>query len=270
MPGYRLVRPFTRPAQSIGNLDAEIAASVVASASDIALALDPDGVITDVSFEADLHAGVDFHAWVGLPWEETVLADSRHKVRELLGKAVQGTPTVWREVNHPLPSGDSLLLRYSAFQAKPERFVIALGQSLKPVAELHSKLLAALSAQEAELARLQRTELRYRLLFELSSEPTIFLDAATGRILEANSAAWTLLGGAWIRDSMPVLNLFSKRDAEAIQTLVASVCQEGGSRVAKLRLRRNEKEVLVSLSYFQHAASASVIIRIVELSGLPR
>ena len=49
------VKAFRTPKESLGDLKAEVAAMLVAAASDIALAIDGDGTIQDAAFQrADL------------------------------------------------------------------------------------------------------------------------------------------------------------------------------------------------------------------------
>ena len=46
---------------------------------------------------------------------------------------------------------------------------------------------------EQEYARLRHTETRYRLLFQMSSEPVMIVNAANSRVDEANPASARLL-----------------------------------------------------------------------------
>ena len=105
------------PRTLVGDLDAATAQRVVAAASDVALLLDPHGVIQDVVVgrdDLDLTLVAD---WVGQPWAETVTVESRAKVEALL-KDAAGPPR-WRQINHPQPSGSDWPVLYSTVQISP-------------------------------------------------------------------------------------------------------------------------------------------------------
>ena len=63
------MKPFHDPEDSIGNLDAATAATLVATSADVALVLDRDGVIQDMSVQAsDLSLELEGYrplAWPG-------------------------------------------------------------------------------------------------------------------------------------------------------------------------------------------------------------
>ncbi len=67
--GDDLVKRFAAPGTSLGSLDAEAAATVIAAASDVALVLDREGVIRDVAFGSDELSREDYGAWLGQPLE---------------------------------------------------------------------------------------------------------------------------------------------------------------------------------------------------------
>jgi transcriptional regulator PpsR len=268
MPKYRHVRPFTTPAQSVGNLDAEAVANLIASAADVALLMDTQGVIKDVSCGTEYFAGLCAGSWLDRPWVETVMPDSRHKVLELLGAAASGSPgspTRWREINHEAPSGGQLPFRYSALRTKNHGNVIALGQSLKSVAELEARLVDALHSNEADYARIRRTELRYRLMFQIASEATLIVEATSGRVVEANGAAWAILGSEVEKKDRAAHDFFSSEDTALIGKILSSVAAGEGPRVARAHLTETGIEVFVSASSFLQNATAYVLLRLLRV-----
>ena len=96
---------FSNPDEALSHLDAEHAGALIASAADVALVMDRDGVILDTAFsEADLSnkIGAD---WIGRRWVTTVSPDSRQKIEEMLGAATPTALARWRQVNHPTGHG---------------------------------------------------------------------------------------------------------------------------------------------------------------------
>ena len=58
---------FRFPRESVGDLDADMAATLIAAMSDIALVVDTDGVIRDLAFGSDDWSVEWYGKWLGLP-----------------------------------------------------------------------------------------------------------------------------------------------------------------------------------------------------------
>ena len=76
----------------------------------------------------------------------------------------------------------------------PTSACVAVGRDLRALAALQQRLAEAQQAMEREYARIRNAEKRYRLLFQLSAEPVLIVDAGNQRVLEANPAAVALFG----------------------------------------------------------------------------
>ena len=114
-------------------------------------------------------------------------------------------------------------VRYCAIRFGGERHILAVGRDLRAMADLQLRLAEAQQAMEREYARIRNAEKRYRLLFQLSSEPVLVVDSASQRVLEANPAAANLLG----LDPKKVggqafAELFESRSRQAAQSFVAA------------------------------------------------
>ncbi|NJL08611.1 MAG: PAS domain-containing protein [Methylacidiphilales bacterium] len=158
------VSRFKTPEKSLGGLDTLGAAKLIAAAADIALIIDRDGVIEDVSFGSeDLHKE-GYGQWLGQKWIDTVTLESRPKVEQLLKEAATGANPRWREISHPAPRGTNLLVRYSTVRLGDDGRVVAIGRDLRTIASLQQRLVAAQQSMEREYARLRHAETRYRLL----------------------------------------------------------------------------------------------------------
>ena len=71
---------FRTPKRTLGDLNADSAAKLIAAAADIALIVDGKGIIRDVAFGSEELANEGFAKWVGEPWIETVTIEkSRQK-----------------------------------------------------------------------------------------------------------------------------------------------------------------------------------------------
>ncbi len=212
--------PFRAPAAALRGLDPDLAARVIAASGDVALVLDGDGVIRDLSLGSDDLAIDGIEAWRDRRWVDTVSVDSRTKVEEMLRDAPLGPPR-WRQVNHPLGGGD-VPIRYLALDAARDGRVIAIGRDMRAAAALQQRLLAAQQSMERDYVRLRQAETRYRLLFDESAEAVVIVETATRRITEANPAARALAGDERL-SGQPLVALFDDASRDAALTLLGAV-----------------------------------------------
>lgn len=171
------------------------AANLIAAASDVAVIIDGEGVIRDVAFnKEDLSLELDAHGrWLGSRLAEIVTSETAAKAKELLQDAVNKKFSMWRQVNHPSPGGVDIPVLYSAVNiGRDDRFVV-VGRDLRPLAAIQQRLVNAQQSMERDYIRLRHAETRYRLLFQVSSEAVMIVDASNNAILEINTAALALL-----------------------------------------------------------------------------
>ncbi len=188
------VEPFRAPKRHLSDIDAESAARLLTAAADIALVVDNKGVIRDVALGSEDLLRDGCANWIGQRWIDTVADDSRNKIEELLRDASTTTTQPWRQVNHPVSRGGEVPIRYSAVQLTQGGKVVAIGRDLRALAAMQQRLVETQQTMEREYARLRHAETRYRLLFQISSEAVLIVDAASNRIVESNPAASKLLG----------------------------------------------------------------------------
>ena len=185
---------FKSPKELLGDLGALPAANLIAAATDVAVIVDGQGVIRDVAFnKEELSLELDAQGrWMGSKLSETVTSETRGKVGELLHEAAIRKASSWRQVNHPSAGGEDIPVLYSAINiGREDRFVV-VGRDLRPLAAMQQRLINAQQSMERDYAKLRHAETRYRLLFQVSSEAVMIVDAASSMIVDANPAALAL------------------------------------------------------------------------------
>ncbi|TXI19817.1 MAG: transcriptional regulator PpsR [Roseateles sp.] len=215
---------FQAPERHFQTPSAELLAGVVAAAADLALIVDGQGVIRDVSLGGGHAAELgELRQWVGRRWAETVMIENRGKVAEMLASAEQGVSGAAarpeRQVTHALSGGMDLPVSYRVLSLGAQGGVLALGRDLREVAAVQQRLVDAQQSMERDYLRLRHTEARYRLLFEAVDEAVLVLDANSLVVFEHNGAALRLLGEAGKRmvgrSFMELLAEDSQADAQA-------------------------------------------------------
>ena len=255
---------FRAPKRTLGDLDAESAAQLIAAAADIALIIDAKGVIRDVALGSEELGQEDYsEAWVGQRWIDTVTVESRPKIEALLRDAADKAPLRCRQVNHPIKKGAVLPVRYSALQIGATGRVVAVGRDLRPVAALQQRLVDAQQSMEREYSRLRHAETRYRLLFQIAAQPVLIIDSNSLKVVEANPAAGKLLNKTTKRLSgRAFLDLFDAEGAKTIQAHLAQVRATGRSDEVTARLNEGKQEMLVGASLFRQDSSSHFLVRL--------
>ncbi len=253
---------FRAPKRTLGNLDAEVAAQLIAAAADIALIVDSKGVIRDVAVGGEEIDPDACEAWIGRRWIDTVTVESRPKIEELIRDAEEAARLRWRQVNHPSKNGADLPIRYAALKINNGR-IVAVGRDLRPVAALQQRLVDAQQSMEREYARLRHAETRYRLLFQIAAQPVLIVDANSLKLVEANPAASKLLNKPAKRlTGRAYLDLFDAESAKAIQAQLAQVRATGRADDLTARLNEGEQETLVGTSMFRQESASHYLVRL--------
>lgn len=256
------MKRFSAPKKSLGEIDTDAAAELLAATADITLVLDHEGVIRDVAAGSpELAAEIDGR-WVGQPWVSTVTVESRPKIESLLQDAAEGHPTRWRQVNHISDRSADLPVVYSAVKVGKKGRIVAVGRDLRAISVLQQRLVDAQQSVDREYARLRNAETRNRLLFQLATEAVLILDAATLRVVEANPAAMQLLGLNTRRlASRPFPDGLDEATTETVATMLANVRASGRNGEVRARLADGSRELLVSASVFREERSTLLLVR---------
>lgn len=247
---------------TLSDLAPDWAAKLITATSEVALVVDRDGVIRHVSFSGAEPPIEGADEWVGKPWVETVTADSRGKIDLLLKEAATTGTTRRRQVNHPARTGADIPVAYNAVRAE-NGAVIAVGRDLRTISMLQQRLVDTQQAMERDYWRLRHVETRYRLLFQLSTDAIIVVDADTMRIVDASGAAARLF-------DVPADKLVGKgfplgvaaEHVRAVDDLLATARTTGHATDVRLKLTEDRGEVLASASCFRQDNLTLLLVRL--------
>lgn len=168
---------------------ATVLASALASvATDIALVINNDGIIQNVS-TAHSELSKSAHAWVGQHWGDTVSQESRRKIEQMLDEAGAAGVTRKREVNLATETGTGLPMAYTAIRLGDDGPLIAVGRDLGAIAAIQQRFVQSQQDMEQTYWKKRQAESRYRLLFQVATDAVLVIDALTLNIVEANEAA---------------------------------------------------------------------------------
>ena len=251
------------PRGLLGPLDADVAERVAAAGGDVAMVIDRQGVIRALALSSDDLAREGAAAWLDQPWLDTVTVESRPKVDALLRDAGRNADPRWREINQVTKANRSLMVRFVALSAGRDGQVLAIGRDERATAALQQRLMDAQQALERDYAKLRDAEGRYRLLFRLSGEAVLVIDALARRIVEANPAAERLLGeGRAELVGEAFTGLFDPDSQEEAASLVAVAQSTARSQPAQMRLSSRGRPFLASASLFRQDRASYCLVRL--------
>ena len=272
------MKQFTAPLDHLGGVESAAFARLAAVSSDIALVIgdDDEGRILDMAVgSAELARELD-RSWIGKPWTEVVTSETRAKVKDLIkDAAATGTPR-WRQLNHSLGRIHDLPVLYTALRLGEKGPVMALGRSLQPLVTLQTQLVESQQAMDREYLRLRQQETRHRLLFQISDEAVVVIDAATQRVVDTNPAALELLDdGSRRLVGRPLDELLDAGSRSAVAAALSSVLATGRQQEVPVRLQTNAKsDYFLHLALFREGSTRLLLLRLLPAdrsgSAMPR
>ena len=256
---------FSALEKSIGPIDAIGAARLITAVSDVALVLDDKGVIQDLAFSNEELAAENRKHWLGQRWVDTVTVDSKAKVEMLLRDADTEASMKARELNHRMFNGLDLPIRYSAIQIGRSGLIVAVGRDMRIISRLQQRLMDAQRSMERDYLRLRNVETRYRILFQMSGEAILIVEASGLKIVDINPAAGLLLeatAGRLVGRS--ILDVFEGGSREDIGNLIEAARTAVRVEAARIVLP-DGRACLLSASLFRQDDAAHVLMRLVPI-----
>lgn len=257
---------FKAPQDSLAGLNVDAIGALLSTAADITLLLDGAGLILDLTFGNDALATELGDDWIGRHWRDTVTDDSAPKVAAMLA-APATEPKRWRQINQLLPTGDSMVVSYATHRLpgrgrSPER-LFAFGRDQRVNTALQQRLVEAQLSVERDYARFRQAELRYRQLFQMAGEAVLVVDAASGRVLEANPAAATMMGLPAEKLVGQVFPLgLAARSVKAVAGLLATARRTGRAQPVTAVLADSNVTVQVSATLLHQDQAHLLLVRL--------
>jgi transcriptional regulator PpsR len=166
----------------------KLASICAAIASDVALVVDAHGVIRSVSASGPAMAALS-EGWEGQVWSETVTAETRQKIEQVLEEASTVGHSRRREVNLRTAGGSDLAMNYAAIRLGDSDTFLVAGKDLTKTAAVQRKFLERQRELEQDYWRRRKLDTRYRLLFQAATDAVMVIDAGGFTIIDANEAS---------------------------------------------------------------------------------
>lgn len=241
----------------------ELAETFVSLASDIAVVIDPQGVVRNVSQGGAQPLAPRADEWIGHAWADTVTGDTRAKIEQLLQEAQSGVVARRREVNHTSLGGDDVPVAYTAIRLGEHGPILAVGRDLRAIASMQQRFLDAQRDLEKGYWQARRAESRYRLLFHAATDAVMLVDPHHLQILESNQAASRLFDLAPEQLlGRPVGFGFESRSRPAVDELLSSARASGRQAEIRARLAGKVTPVSVAATPFRTDDGMRLLVRV--------
>ncbi|MFN8650876.1 MAG: transcriptional regulator PpsR [Gemmatimonadales bacterium] len=258
-----LAKTFDAKVGAVNESTGHAVTSILTAASDIALVLDEAGVIRDVTLGQSDQPIEESRGWLGHGWADTVTPESRPKIQDMLREAAADGVSRRRQVNHLSATGNDIPIAYTTVRLKGEKQLVAIGRDLSSVSALQQRLVEAQQSLERDYWRMRHIETRYRLLFQVSSEAVLVVDAATQKVVEANPAAAVLFDSSAKKLVGRPFPFEMDRSAEgAVQDLLATVRAHGRGDDLTVRLGQSGQPCVLSISLVRQDTQSLFLVRV--------
>ena len=254
----------------LGNLTADTLTHLVSVASDIALLLNADGVVEDVSVRNPELLALGCQAWIGKPWADTATSESRSKIEAMLQSQNAPDALRWRQINYPSAQGTDVPVQIAVVRLDEGNRLLALGRDMNSVATLQRRLIETQQSIERDYLRLRHMEAKFRTLFDTSGEAVMVVDSANYRVLDANANAQL-----FARDSSKKLvgrdiyECFEASSRDDVQSLLRMAHATGRVEMCRARFLGASLDCTVSASVFRQEGGAQFLMRMLALDATP-
>lgn len=250
----------------LADVPGDALAQLMTAAADVVLILDRAGVIRDLAVGSDDLLASGCESWIGKAWSQTVTIESQPKIEALL--QTQGAATRdgvrWRQVNQLTGDGGDMPIAYSVapIDSADGGRSVAFGRDLRSQVVLQQRLVNAQQTMERDYWRLRQVETRYRLLFQMASEPVLIFEGSVDKLDEANPAAYELLGDAPRSNQWSLLDSLEPESVALAQEAMATLRAIGRCDPVVVRVTGRSTPVLLTATQFRQDSRAYLLVRL--------
>ncbi|MXQ09778.1 transcriptional regulator PpsR [Alphaproteobacteria bacterium GH1-50] len=249
---------------SIPLIGPDVLGDIIAKAADISVVISESGTVLSVLINPDHPSFGKLDGWEGRDIREFLTIESVPKLEAQLDRFMEerARPSAI-ELNHADDTNLEFPIRYSFHGIGPDGAILMLGRDLRPVAEMQRQLINAQMALEKDYETQREFDTRFRVLMEECREAFVFIAHASGRIVELNKTAASLLGGSVeeLQGSALAQEFDSRRKGELMSSLTTQAMSDGMAPV-EVVARRSRKTLGLSATAFRAAGERMLLCRL--------
>jgi transcriptional regulator PpsR len=241
----------------------DLIGAIIASASDLALVVSAEGIVTGVLANPQHRSFGSLLHWEGKALHAVLTGESIAKFEARLAELRAAGTTAAVELNHTDEMAFEFPIRYNLHLLQPDGSLLMLGRDLRPIAEMQQQLVKAQMSLERDYEAHREIDTRYRVLMETTRDAVLVVSMATGRIVDLNMVAAVLLGGS--RTDLigaAIAQEFEGRRRGEFLEAMASLALADSAAPLELQARRSHRRLLVVPTMFRAAGERLLMCRL--------
>ncbi len=254
----------------MSQLDTALLEKLVSGVADVAFLIDDNGQILNILAEPKETGGA-LSNWVSENVRSILTVESVAKFESRIEQfRDEGTARPF-ELNHSATVGSwSAPVLYSLHDIGSDGMTLMMGRDLAVVSELQNQLVEAQLVLERDHERQRDFETRFRVLMATVDHCIVLASVDTGRILDCNGPAASLLGKG--REELiegSLANEFLGRRSEELIEALTTAARSDTAREMQLNVRRTGADVIATPILFRAAGDRLVLLRL-EADATPK
>ncbi len=251
-------------------IEPDVVTEIISRIADLALIVTKEGQVMGIMASPNFMPKSSLEKWEGKSLNDGLTVESVSKFEDRLASFLEsGGAVLPVELNHAATDDYAEFpIRYSFHRIGSDGAILLLGRDLRPIAEMQQQLVAAQIALEKDYETQREYDTRFRVLMASSSEVTLFVSTATGKITDCNAAAAAF---------------FAKSRAELIGSDVQGSFEvaQGGNLIAALidassgqspesvaaRSKKTQRALAVAPTLFRSGGEQVLLCRVTATDG---
>ena len=255
---------------TVPHVEPERLSAIISALADFALVVDRDGKIISVLASPGHSSITALEQWENANMRDFLTVESVRKFEDALAGYLSD-PKSQRatEVNHfDKKTEVEFPVVYTMHDIGSEETILLMGRDLRPIADIQKQLVDAQLAVERDFELKRGYDTRFRVLMQSISDAMVFVNVSTGVIIEANTAAATLLRRTVDElKNKEFAKLFEDQGrSELLAEMAASALSEGPASV-RLVDQKNSRAFNATPSFFRAAGTRTMLCRLTPESG---
>ena len=250
---------------TVPHIDPDRLGAIISALADFALVIDRDGKIISVLASPTHTSLTALDQWEHANVRDFLTVESIRKFEDALADHLSdATSQRATELNHfDKKTEVEFPVVYTMHDIGSEEAILLMGRDLRPVAEMQKQLVDAQIAVERDFEEKRGYDTRFRVLMQSIPDAMVFVNVSTGRIIDANASAATLLRRTVEElKNKEFAKLFEDQGrSELLAEMAASALSEGPAAV-RLVDQKNDKAFNATPSFFRAAGTRTMLCRL--------
>ncbi len=250
---------------TVPHVDPDRLGAIISALADFALVIDRDGKIIAVLASPTHSSMAALDQWENANVRDYLTIESVRKFEDALAGYLSD-PKSQRstELNHfDGKTKFEFPVTYSMHDIGSEETILLLGRDLRPIADMQKQLVEAQIAVERDFEEKRGYDTRFRVLMQSIPDAMVFVNVSTGKIIEVNASAATLLRrtAEELKDKEFARLFDDQGRSELLAEMAASALSEGPATV-HLTDRKSNRVLSAMPSFFRAAGTRTMLCRL--------